>query len=262
MNSMFPSVNADYYISSNISSDFKTKPRTLRSYELELYTTENSESFVNGEGFRQKSGNVLVAKPGDVRYSVGAFECYYLHFTCHDDDICSMLADLPTVFPASDTDALTEIFKSAVSARKNFDRPAAELYLQGKLAELISTLVYGHRNRHNKYAEYTPALKLVCDYMKEHLDSPIVLADLAALANLSPGFFHKVFKSSKGMTPARYLLALRMRKAKDLLTQTNTALSEIALSCGFGSQSYFNYIFSKSTALTPKQYRLKRRIII
>lgn len=262
MNSIFFSVNADYYISSNISSGFKTNPRTLKSYEIELYTTENSVSFVNGEDFRQSRGNVLVAKPGDVRYSVGSFECYYLHFACHDDDICAMLAELPTVFSASDTDALTEIFKSAISARKNFDRPAAELYLQCKLAELISTLVYGYRSRPAEYAEYTPAIKLVCGYMKEHLDTPLPLADLAARANLSPGFFHKVFKVLKGMTPARYLLSLRMRKAKDLLTQTNTPLSEIALSCGFGSQAYFNYIFSKNTALTPKQYRTKRRIII
>ncbi len=261
MNSMFFSINADYYISSNISSDFKTRPRTLKSYELELYTTKNSVSFVNGEGFRQSRGNVLVAKPGDVRYSVGAFECYYLHFSCHDD-ICAMLADLPTVFSASDTDALTEIFKSAISAKKNFDRPAAELYLQGKLAELISTLVYGYLSQPAEYAEYAPSLKLVCNYMKEHLDTPLSLADLAARANLSPGFFHKVFKALKGMTPARYLLSLRMRKAKDLLTQTNTPLSEIALSCGFGSQAYFNYIFSKNTALTPKQYRTKHRIII
>ena len=50
-----------------------------------------------------------------------------------------------------------------------------------------------------------------------------------------------------------------MEKAGELLTITDGTITEIALSCGFNSASYFTEVFSRKKGCTPKEYREKRR---
>lgn len=115
---------------------------------------------------------------------------------------------------------------------------------------------------HGKYKRYEEDIKLACEYMKNNIEQQITLEDIAKKVNLSAGYFHKVFKEIKSMTPTQYLTELRINRAKEALKESNAPLSEIAISCGFGSQSYFNYVFTKNTSQTPKKYRDKNMIII
>jgi AraC-like DNA-binding protein len=85
------------------------------------------------------------------------------------------------------------------------------------------------------------------------------LEELAQAANFSPIYFHKLFKSITGHSPAEYLLQFRITKAQELLAATDLPLCDIALQCGFTSQSYFNYVFRREKQCTPAEYR-KRQI--
>jgi AraC family transcriptional regulator len=64
-----------------------------------------------------------------------------------------------------------------------------------------------------------------------------------------------MFKTSKGEPPHRYLQRLRVEKAKRLISGTETELSDIALACGFATQSHFSACFRKSTGFTPSAWR-------
>lgn len=61
-----------------------------------------------------------------------------------------------------------------------------------------------------------------------------------------------------GCSPIEYLIRYRMEKAKELLIATDLTVTEIALSSGFETVSYFDRAFKKAFGTTPKAFRKKR----
>ena len=100
-------------------------------------------------------------------------------------------------------------------------------------------------------------LMQVLDYIHEHLDQTIKLADLALLLNMSQFHFSHLFKQSLGIPPYQYLIQQRVERAKQLLKQTAQPITEIALLCGFNSHSHLTKQFRQVTGMTPKTYRLQ-----
>lgn len=101
-------------------------------------------------------------------------------------------------------------------------------------------------------------LRQVLDYIQEHLDQDLKLADLAQLADMSQFHFSRLFKQSLGLTPYQYLLQQRVERAKQLLKQRDRTIVEIALLCGFNSHSHLSKQFRQLTGITPTAYRTTR----
>ena len=95
----------------------------------------------------------------------------------------------------------------------------------------------------------------ISDYIQAHLDQPIKLTDLAAVAGMSQYHFSRLFKQSMGITPHQYLLKQRVEQAQQLLKGTKLAIAEVALRCGFNSQSHLTKHFRATTGTTPSRYR-------
>lgn len=95
----------------------------------------------------------------------------------------------------------------------------------------------------------------VLDYINDHLDQEIKLADLAALLGMSQFHFCHLFKQAIPTTPYQYLLQQRIERAKQLLKQTDQSIMEIALQCGFNSHSHLSKQFRQLTGITPTAYR-------
>ncbi|NJR64887.1 MAG: helix-turn-helix transcriptional regulator [Leptolyngbyaceae cyanobacterium CRU_2_3] len=95
----------------------------------------------------------------------------------------------------------------------------------------------------------------VLEYIHEHLNQDIKLADLAALLEMSQFHFSHQFKQAIGTTPYQYLLQQRIEQAKRLLKQTDQSIMEIAFMCGFNSHSHLSKQFRQLTGMTPKAYR-------
>lgn len=138
--------------------------------------------------------------------------------------------------------------------------------LGGKLyIESLTNLLAIHLLR--QYAAVKPRLAIyqgglpnrqlaqVLDYINEHLDRNIKLADLAQTLNMSQFHFSHTFKQSLGIAPYQYLLQQRIERAKHLLQQTDRSISDIALECGFNSHSHLSKQFKQLTGITPKAYR-------
>lgn len=96
----------------------------------------------------------------------------------------------------------------------------------------------------------------VLDYIHEHLDQDIKLADLAALLDMSQFHFSHVFKQAIGTTPYQYLLQQRIERAKQLLKHSDRSIMDIAFLCGFNSHSHLSKQFRQLTGITPKTYRV------
>jgi AraC family transcriptional regulator len=95
----------------------------------------------------------------------------------------------------------------------------------------------------------------VREFIEQHLETPLPLSQLAALCALSEYHFARMFQSSFGLPPHRYVLARRLARACQMLRQPAPALSEVALACGFASASHFSNRFRQALGATPGQYR-------
>jgi AraC family transcriptional regulator len=98
-------------------------------------------------------------------------------------------------------------------------------------------------------------LMQVTEYIHEHLDRDIKLADLSQLLGISQFHFSYLFKQAIGTSPYQYLLLQRIERAKQLLKQTDRSIMDIALECGFNSHSHLSKQFRQLTGMTPKTYR-------
>ncbi|MGP4078764.1 bifunctional transcriptional activator/DNA repair enzyme AdaA [Pseudalkalibacillus sp. R45] len=83
----------------------------------------------------------------------------------------------------------------------------------------------------------------------------LTLERMASELLMSPYHLQRVFKRMTGNTPSKMLLQKRMEKAKSLLTDQNSSISEIAKHVGYSSVSHFSSAFKKMTGCTPIQYR-------
>src|ERR1700761_275890 len=81
--------------------------------------------------------------------------------------------------------------------------------------------------------------------MRENLEGTITLDQLAAACRLSKNHFARAFKATTGHSPHRWLLQCRVDRAKQLMTEGDHPLADIALRCGFADQSHFAKVFSR-----------------
>jgi AraC family transcriptional regulator len=83
-------------------------------------------------------------------------------------------------------------------------------------------------------------LRRLRDHIAAHLDEPIDVATLAQIAGRSPFHFTRVFTRSVGVTPHRYIVHLRLRRAIELVREGRSSLAEIAVRTGFADQSHLS----------------------
>jgi AraC family transcriptional regulator len=92
-------------------------------------------------------------------------------------------------------------------------------------------------------------------YIQAHLAHELALAELAAVAQMSPAHFARLFKQATGRTPHQYVIMSRIECAQRLLTETALSLSEIGDRIGSTDQSHFTALCRRHVATTPKVYR-------
>lgn len=99
-------------------------------------------------------------------------------------------------------------------------------------------------------------LRRVLDYIEASLgERNLSLAEIAAVAHLSPFHFSRAFKSATGTAPHRFVVERRVDRAKTLLADPDMSLAEIAAAVGFANQAHFSTMFRRLTNMSPRQYR-------
>lgn len=97
------------------------------------------------------------------------------------------------------------------------------------------------------------------DYILACYDTPIQLADMAAVSHLSVNHFLRSFKQLFGQTPHQFLTAVRLQESSKRLLTTEEPVTDICLQVGFESPSSFSYLFRRYMGLSPDQYRRQKR---
>lgn len=111
------------------------------------------------------------------------------------------------------------------------------------------------QERNELFNKYRTAINAALEYMHDHFTEKIYLEDVCRIALMSPSSFSYIFKQITGHTFTEYLIYLRVLKSRTLLEITDTAISDISLSCGFNNAEYFHRAFKKSIGISPGEYR-------
>ncbi|WP_206795130.1 helix-turn-helix domain-containing protein [Amycolatopsis sp. MtRt-6] len=94
--------------------------------------------------------------------------------------------------------------------------------------------------------------------MRDHLGDRLTVDDLARAAMFSKFHFTRVFLRATGLSPGRFLSALRLAEAKRLLATTSISVANVSHQVGYNSVGTFSARFSSSVGLSPSGYRQTR----
>ncbi|MFE2756663.1 helix-turn-helix transcriptional regulator [Actinosynnema sp. NPDC059335] len=103
------------------------------------------------------------------------------------------------------------------------------------------------------------AVERAIDTMWSRYHEPLSLADMADTAILSKFYFSRVFRTLTGTSPGRFLTAIRLTKAKQLLLETSLSVTEISYMVGYNSLGTFTSRFTRSVGVPPARYRALSR---
>lgn len=149
---------------------------------------------------------------------------------------------------------------AALTAEIEAGFPSGRLY-----GDSLATALTAHLLR--AYATQPPApggykggmpghrLRRIVDYINEHLERDLTLAEIAAAAGMNPYHLSRAFKQETGLAPHQYVLRRRVERAKALLAETELSIVEVGFRVGFQSQSHFTNIFRRLTGVTPRAFR-------
>lgn len=92
--------------------------------------------------------------------------------------------------------------------------------------------------------------------MWDRYSEPLSLDEIADTAILSKFYFSRVFRSITGTSPGRFLTAIRLYRAKNLLLETSLSVTDIAYMVGYNSLGTFTTRFTRSVGVSPARFRV------
>ncbi|SKC89334.1 AraC family transcriptional regulator [Maledivibacter halophilus] len=241
-------------------------------YEL-IFITEGSSKFViNGSSYNfDKNSLVFInslekhkmfpIKTPYSRYMI-IIDSDYLDNTIREPALLSIFKIRPKNFKHGFKikDEHVELVKSL------FDQLHC-IYLEKKVfwhIKFISVLSIFTILIYREYTDYFPIVNIgkneqrvlkVQQYIDENFKSNITLDSIASKFFINKYYLSHSFKNITGFTVKQYILLKRIADAKNQLYYTDNNITNIALDCGFNSQSNFIRLFKKKEALTPLQFR-------
>ncbi|WP_229598986.1 AraC family transcriptional regulator [Runella sp. CRIBMP] len=123
------------------------------------------------------------------------------------------------------------------------------------LDELLVTIVRQLSQQQNQRRDFPQAFAQLEQLLRNSLDHPWTVEEMAAVVGLGSTAFTEKVKSFSGFSPLNYLINIRIAEAMKQLRQTAKSLTDIALDTGFYSSQHFSTTFKKLTGYTPGQFR-------
>jgi AraC-like DNA-binding protein len=97
------------------------------------------------------------------------------------------------------------------------------------------------------------------EHMLAHLDKPVKIPELCALAGLSPSRFFELFKSVTGDSPLNWFTRARMEWAGALLQQPDLQIKQVAERVGYPDPLYFSRVFRSVHGVPPTVFRAQAK---
>ncbi len=119
-----------------------------------------------------------------------------------------------------------------------------------------------HVHDMSTYIAFAPeTVRKATEFIDDNLTKKLTLDSVALEVGLSKFYLEKKFKECIGEPVSQYIAKKRVKRAQELLIQTDLSVSEISMEVGLLDSQVLIRLFKKYIGTTPHQYRLKSRII-
>ena len=163
---------------------------------------------------------------------------------------------------------LTDDPRQKAHLQKHFQNPPVETMEKNysaaqcrQTAVLIENYIHFLMDRYGETTE-APANALtdnIKNYLQEMLLSDFTIGDIASVFNYNEKYLGRLFKDKTGYTIKEYSNALKVGRAKTLLTRSDLRISDVSSLSGYNNLTHFNRVFKKITGQSPQEYRKDRR---
>lgn len=233
-------------------------------YQFCLVESGQGDLTYRGKDFPTPPASLFVVHPGEVHsnrafdHNGCSFRTIFLAPAVMEKTVTEMESNLRGLpfFPSTvifDKSTLQPFVDLHVSLEQSASILEREIRLQNFLVKLTT----GFAENPLLTRPYKPeqkAVKRAFDYLVANYAKPVSLEKLAAIANLSPFHFNRVFTKQFGMPPHAFQVHWRVSQAKKLLRE-GLDIAQTALHCGFADQSHLNRHFKRIIGITPGQYK-------
>ena len=234
----------------------KTRPK------LPTYWQKGRRHFwFDGKEEIVSAGHMVLYKPEEIQkyvyYLEDNPEVFWIHFTGSDvknilayhgislDEhvfYCGVLPDYKALF--------RKIIQELQLCRYGYEDYIASLFND------ILLLVDRQQHEQKKATgDVQEQIERAAAYFNENYNTKISIDDYAESLHISTNWFIHNFKQYAGMSPAQYILSLRMVNAQSLLERTTYNIKEISEIVGYENPLYFSRVFKKEIGKSPAQYR-------
>ena len=238
------------------------KGRVLSEYQI-LYISKGKGIFTSESTKKTniKKGQIIILFPGQWHtycpsidtgwneYYIG-FEGLIIDSLLHNEFIRPNNQILDIGF----NEELVTLFSTAIQIAKD-EKKATQQYLAGVVLHIIGMALSFSQNIDFELNDSSQIIERAKIIMTENIHRQISIQQIAANLGTSYSWFRKAFKDYTDYSPAQYFQELKLRKAKELLSETNLSIKEIAFKLDFSSYEYFLSFFRKRVGQTPLAYR-------
>jgi len=136
------------------------------------------------------------------------------------------------------------------------------------LARTVAMKLVVYHRRAGGQSQFSALLELepksdrvqtVLAYAKRNLEQPLTVKQLAAIANLSPRQFSRVFQAETGHSPAKAIENLRLEAARLQIERSRHSIDQVARQTGFGDPDRMRRAFLRSFGQPPQVIRRNAR---
>lgn len=210
------------------------------------------------------AGHMVLYKPEEIQkyvyYLEDNPEVFWIHFTGSDvknilayhgislDEhvfYCGVLPDYKALF--------RKIIQELQLCRYGYEDYIASLF--NDILLLVNRQQHEQKKTTGNVQEQ---IERAAAYFNENYNTKISIDDYAESLHISTNWFIHNFKQYAGMSPAQYILSLRMVNAQSLLERTTYNIKEISEIVGYENPLYFSRVFKKEIGKSPAQYRKER----
>lgn len=129
-----------------------------------------------------------------------------------------------------------------------------------KMLELFLSVFKYHINTETDISpDKTAAQKYIdfsVNYIKANIGQNLTVSKLTKLLGISQPYLYKIFKDAFGKSPKCFIMDYRIKLAKEMLTETDFSITQIAYSVGFSDSFSFSKCFSQKVGISPTEYRI------
>jgi AraC-like DNA-binding protein len=237
-------------------------------YHFVLFFSNAPVIRVNTVEYRVKKGDMLVIQPWEGIYGVPCkTKVYgkYLHIAVKKEFFREIAAEaagggsfafkrIQGQYSGHLLDLIGEFQLEMMNYGESYPQMLRSLSTQ-IVFQLIRDLHAEQKKSREKSGLDNQYIRKAILFMQEHYQTSISISDICDLIYLSPYHFKRIFKEHTGSTPHRYLMDIRLEKAKELLVRNGSSIEVIARQCGFVNAGHFAVAFKRGTKLSPSEYR-------